>query len=561
MINKPPENLINIYVPKNEIIFSPIGGVGQIGMNFYLYGSQGKWIIVDLGITFGNSDETPGIDIILPNPEFVKRNKKDLLGIIITHAHEDHIGAVGHLWPQLQCPVFATPFASAVLKRKLKELKIKPKFLKTVSLDSNFKLGPFDIDVISTTHSIPEPNALGIKTKFGNILHTGDWKIDPKPLVGKDFNRKRIESFGKKGVLAIVSDSTNSNVEGHSGSEEKLRESLVKIIKKIPNRIAITSFSSNLARLETFAHVAEQSGRVAALCGRSLWTMYKAAMDTGYLKNIKPFLDEREIMIYPKDQVLLICTGSQGEPRAALSRIASDNHQNIFLEANDTVIFSSKVIPGNERAITKVQNELKEKNINVVTESDEFVHVSGHPHVEELKKMYNWIKPEIVIPVHGEYHMLKSNVEIARKCGVKKGLILKNGLLLKVAPGEPKVLGSIASGRLMLDGKRIIPINEEAIKNRKKMLYNGTILISLLMNKTNKLISKPVISSKGFFNNENIKIYEKNLLSNINPFIKELGNKNFIDDLLKEKIKSFTHRFFRKALDMKPVVQIHIIKT
>tara|TARA_B100001123_G_scaffold429023_1_gene546870 strand:+ start:846 stop:2519 length:1674 start_codon:yes stop_codon:yes gene_type:complete len=555
------DNLLSKYEPKNELIFSPVGGVGQIGMNFYLYGTQGKWIIVDLGITFGNSEETPGIDIILPNPEFVKKNKKDLLGIIITHAHEDHIGAVGHLWPQLQCPVYATPFASAVLKRKLKELKIKPKFLKTIGLDSNFKLGPFEIDVISTTHSIPEPNALGIKTKFGNILHTGDWKIDPSPLVGRDFNQKKIESFGKKGVLAIVSDSTNSNVEGHSGSEEKLRESLIKIIKKTPNRIAITSFSSNLARLETFAHIASESGRVAALCGRSLWTMYKAAMDTGYLKNIKPFLDEREIMIYPKDQVLLICTGSQGEPRAALSRIANDTHQNVFLETADTVIFSSKVIPGNERSITKVQNELKEKNINVVTESDEFVHVSGHPHVEELKKMYNWIKPEILIPVHGEYHHLKSNIEIARKCGIKKGLILKNGLLLKVAPGEPKIVGTIPSGRLMLDGKRIIPINEEAIKNRKKMLYNGTILISLVLNKTNKIISKPVISSKGFFNDENIKNFEKTLIHSMNIFIKEINNKRLIEPLLKERIKAFSHKFFRKALDMKPVIQIHIIRT
>ena len=555
------DNLINTYIPKNEIVFSPIGGVGQIGMNFYLYGSQGKWIIVDLGITFGNSEETPGIDIILPNHEFIKKNKKNLLGIIITHAHEDHIGAVSYLWPQLQCPVYATPFASAVLKRKLKELKIKPKFLKVVSLDSNFKLGPFEINVISTTHSIPEPNALGIKTKFGNILHTGDWKIDPKPLVGRDFNQKKIKSFGDKGVLAIVSDSTNSTVEGHSGSEEKLRESLVKIIKKTPQRIAITSFSSNLARLETFAHIANESGRVAALCGRSLWTMYKAALDTGYLKNVKPFLDEREIMIYPKDQVLLICTGSQGEPRAALSRIANDMHQNIFLEAGDTVIFSSKVIPGNERSITKVQNELKEKNINVVTESDEFVHVSGHPQVEELKKMYNWIKPEIVIPVHGEYHHLKSNVEIAKQCGVKKGLILKNGLLLKIAPGEPKVLGSVPTGRLMLDGKKIIPINEEAIKNRKKMLYNGTILVSLVINKKNKIIAKPVISSKGFFNDENIKIFEKSLISNIHNFIHELKNTKFIDTLLKEKIISFSQKFFRKALDMKPIIQIHIIRT
>ena len=554
------DNLINIYVPKNEIIFSPIGGVGQIGMNFYLYGTQGKWIIVDLGITFGNSEETPGIDIILPNPEFIKKNKKNLLGIIITHAHMDHIGAVGHLWPQLQCPVYATPFAAAVLKRNLKELKIKPNFLKNIALDSNFKLGPFEIDVISTTHSIPEPNALGIKTKFGNILHTGDWKIDPEPLVGRNFNQKKLESFGKKGVLAIVSDSTNSNVEGHSGSEEKLRESLIKIIKRTRNRIAITSFSSNLARLETFAHIAKESGKAAALCGRSLWTMYKAALDSGYLKNIKPFLDEREAMEYPKEQILLICTGSQGEPRAALSRIANDMHQNIFLEEGDTVIFSSKVIPGNERSITKVQNDLKERNINVVTESDEFVHVSGHPHIEELKKMYNWIKPEIVIPVHGEYHHLKGNVEIAKKCGIKTGLILKNGLLLKIAPGEPKVIGTIPSGRLMLDGKKIIPINEEAIKNRKKMLYNGTILISLALNKDNKIISKPVISSKGFFNNQNIKIFENNLKNNIHLFLKELNNKKFIDELLKEKINAFTRKFFKKSLDMKPIIEIHIIK-
>ena len=560
MANNLSENLITTYLPKNEILFSPIGGVGQIGMNFYLYGTQGKWIIVDLGITFGNSEETPGIDIILPNPEFVKKNKKNLLGIIITHAHMDHIGAVGHLWPQLQCPVYATPFAAAVLKRNLKELKIKPNFLKNIALDSNFKLGPFEIDVISTTHSIPEPNALGIKTKFGNILHTGDWKIDPEPLVGRNFNQKKLESFGKKGVLAIVSDSTNSNVEGHSGSEEKLRESLIKIIKKTRNRIAITSFSSNLARLETFAHIAKESGKVAALCGRSLWTMYKAALDSGYLKNIKPFLDEREAMEYPREQILLICTGSQGEPRAALSRIANDMHQNIFLEEGDTVIFSSKVIPGNERSITKVQNDLKERNINVVTESDEFVHVSGHPHIEELKKMYNWIKPEIVIPVHGEYHHLKGNVEIAKKCGIKTGLILKNGLLLKIGPGEPKVIGTIPSGRLMLDGKKIIPINEEAIKNRKKMLYNGTILISLALNKDNKIISKPVISSKGFFNNQNIKIFENNLKNNIHLFLKELNNKKFIDELLKEKINAFTRKFFKKSLDMKPIIEIHIIK-
>ena len=557
---RPADNIIRSYVPKDELLFSAIGGIGEIGMNFYLYGTQGKWIIVDLGITFG-SDDTPGIDIILPNPEFIKKNKKNLLGIIITHAHEDHIGAVGHLWPELRCPVYSTPFASAVLKKKIKELKIKENFIKTIPLDSSFKLGPFDIDIISTTHSIPEPNAIAIKTKFGNILHTGDWKVDPNPLVGKDFNKKKLEKFGNDGVLAIVSDSTNATVNGHSGSEETLRKSLVEIVSKIKNRVAITSFASNLARLETFAYIAEKNGRIAALCGRSLWTMYEAALDTGYLKNVRPFLDEKEIIGLPKDQTLLICTGSQGESRAALSRIAKDEHQNVFLDEGDTVIFSSKIIPGNERSIMKVQNLLKEKNINIITEDDEFVHVSGHPYKEELKKMYGWIKPSIVVPVHGEYHHLKGNVEIAKECGIKKGLILKNGLLLKLAPDKPKVLGSVTTGKLILDGKKIIPLNEEAIKHRKKMLYNGTLLISLAIDTKRKISIKPIISSRGFFNNDIIKEFKNDLNKNIFNLIKNtLRQKNINENEIKDKIESYSRKFFKKRLNIRPVLETHIIK-
>ena len=554
-------NIIKSYSPKKELVFAPVGGVGQIGMNFYLYGTQGKWIIVDLGITFGN-DDTPGVDIILPNPDFIEKSKKDLLGIIITHAHEDHIGAVGYLWPRLKCPVYVTPFASAVLKRKLKELKINDKIIRKVSLDSEIKLGPFDISIISTTHSIPEPNAIGIKTKYGNILHTGDWKIDPKPLVGKNFNTEKIKSFGNKGVLAIVSDSTNANVEGHSGSEDNLRESLVKVIKPLQNRIAITSFASNLARLETFAYVAKQTQRVAALCGRSLWRMYEAAKETGYLNKITPFLDEREVADLPKNQVLLICTGSQGEPRAALSRISNDTHQNIFLEKGDTVIFSSKVIPGNERSIMKVQNSLKEKNVNVITDEDAFVHVSGHPSREELKKMYSWIKPNIVIPVHGEYHHLKGNIQVARDCGIKKGLILKNGLLTKLAPNKPEVLGSFVTGNLILDGKKIIPLNEDAIKNRKKMLYNGTILISIVTNSKHKILSKPIITSKGFFSDDSFQIFKKNVNSRIYNIFKDYSQKrNINQNEIKDKINTFTRKFFKKSLDIRPVLEIHIIKT
>ena len=559
-MNNTVDNIIKSYSPKDELLFSAIGGIGEIGMNFYIYGTQGKWIIVDLGITFGN-DDTPGIDIILPNPEFIKKNKKDLLGIIITHAHEDHIGAVPHLWSQLECPVYSTPFASAILKRKINELKIKKNFVKTISLDSTLKLGPFTIDIISTTHSIPEPNAIAIKTKFGNILHTGDWKIDPNPLVGKSFNTKKLQNFGNNGVLAIVSDSTNANVNGHSRSEQTLRESLVKIVSQLKNRVAITSFASNLARVETFGYVAEKTGRVAALCGRSLWTMYQAALDTGYLKKTRPFLDEKEIIGLPKDQTLLICTGSQGEPRAAMSRISKDEHQNIFLEEGDTVIFSSKVIPGNETSIMKVQNSLQERNINIITETDKFVHVSGHPHREELKKMYSWIKPSIVIPVHGEYHHLKGNIEVAKECGIKKGLILKNGLLVKLAPDKPKVLGSVTTGKLILDGKNIIPLNEEAIKHRKKMLYNGTLLISLAIDIKKKISTKPIISSKGFFNDEVIKIFKNDFNKSIFKLIKNsIQGHKIKENEIRDKIESYCRKFFKRKLNTRPVFEIHIIK-
>lgn len=559
-MNNTVDNIIKSYSPKDELLFSAIGGIGEIGMNFYIYGTQGKWIIVDLGITFGN-DDTPGIDIILPNPEFIKKNKKDLLGIIITHAHEDHIGAVPYLWSQLECPVYSTPFASAILKRKINELKIKKNFVKTISLDSTLKLGPFTIDIISTTHSIPEPNAIAIKTKFGNILHTGDWKIDPNPLVGKSFNTKKLQNFGNNGVLAIVSDSTNANVNGHSRSEQTLRESLVKIVSELKNRVAITSFASNLARVETFGYVAEKTGRVAALCGRSLWTMYQAALDTGYLKKTRPFLDEKEIIGLPKDQTLLICTGSQGEPRAAMSRISKDEHQNIFLEEGDTVIFSSKVIPGNETSIMKVQNSLRERNINIITETDKFVHVSGHPHREELKKMYSWIKPSIVIPVHGEYHHLKGNIEVAKECGIKKGLILKNGLLVKLAPDKPKVLGSVTTGKLILDGKNIIPLNEEAIKHRKKMLYNGTLLISLAIDIKKKISTKPIISSKGFFNDEVIKIFKNDFNKSIFKLIKNsIRGHKIKENEIRDKIESYCRKFFKRKLNTRPVFEIHIIK-
>ena len=405
---------------KKELIFCPLGGSGEIGanMNLYSYGSSDdqKWIIVDMGITFAD-DSIPGIDLIYPDPGFIVDKKDDLLGIILTHAHEDHIGAITHIWPSLKCKIYATPFTAALVQEKFKEKKIDiSNYLKIVQLNGKIKLGPFEIDFITLTHSILEPNGLSITTPAGVILHTGDWKIDPNPLIGSNLDQKKLEDIGKKGVLAMICDSTNVFSEGRAGSESDDRESLVKIMELQNKKIIVTSFASNVARMETIFYCAKKTGRSICLVGRSMHRIYKAAKSCGYLKNIIKPVDPRDSHKISRDKIIFLCTGSQGEPMGAMNRVVNGIHPDVFLEEGDTVIFSSKIIPGNEKKLYKLQNQLTKNNVEIITEENAFVHVSGHPNRDDLKDMYDWVKPSCIIPVHGEHRHMKEHVNFAKKC-------------------------------------------------------------------------------------------------------------------------------------------------
>ena len=430
---------------KEEFIFCPLGGSGEIGMNMNLfaYGNSEnkKWIIVDIGVTFAD-DTVPGIDLIYPDPGFIVDKKEDLLGLVLTHAHEDHIGAIAHIWPKLKCNIYATPFTSVLINEKFKEKKINiGNKLKIVELNGKVKLGPFSIEFVTLTHSILEPNGLSIETAAGTVLHTGDWKCDPNPLIGEAINEKKLKQIGESGVLAMICDSTNVFSPGRAGSESDVRKSLLKIMEKIQNRIIVTSFASNVARMESIFYCAEKTGRKIALVGRSMHRIYKAARQCGYLRNLIDPLDPREAKKISRKKILYLCTGSQGEPYGAMMRISNFNHPDVSIESGDTVIFSSKIIPGNEKKLFKLHNQLVKNGIEVISEENEFVHVSGHPNREDLKDMYNWVKPRSVIPVHGEHRHMIEHINFAKEMQVPYPVQVENGDVVQLYPGDkPKVV-------------------------------------------------------------------------------------------------------------------------
>ena len=423
-----------------ELLFCPLGGSGEIGMNMNLfaYGKPGfqKWIIVDIGVTFAD-DTVPGIDLIYPDPGFIIDKKDDLLGIVLTHAHEDHIGAITHIWPKLQCKIFATPFTALLISEKFKEKKIDIKpFLKIVELNGTLSLDPFKIEFITLTHSIIEPNGLKIETPVGNILHTGDWKCDPDPLIGKTIDSKRLIEIGKEGVLAMICDSTNVFSIGRAGSESDVRKSLLKIMENLKKKILVTSFASNVARMESIFYCAEKTGRQISLVGRSMHRIFKAAKNCGYLKNIIDPIDPREAKKISREKIVYLCTGSQGEPLGAMNRISKNMHPDVFIEKGDAVIFSSKIIPGNEKKLYKLHNNLVKDEIEVISEENNFVHVSGHPNRDDLKDMYNWIKPRTVIPVHGEYRHMVEHINFAKEMKVPNCVKVENGDIVRLYPGK-----------------------------------------------------------------------------------------------------------------------------
>jgi ribonuclease J len=480
------------------VFFLPLGGTGEIGMNLNLYAYRGQWLMLDCGVTFGGEEGAAGIDVIMPDPAFIVERCDKLLGIVATHAHEDHIGAIPYLWPQLQCPIWATPFTASLLRAKLSEAGLLDRVpLTVIPLSGRFQIGPFDLELITLTHSIPEPNAVAIRTPVGTIMHTGDWKLDPQPLIGEVTDEAALTRIGDEGVMAMIGDSTNALKEGTSGSEAELRETLTELVGRYDGRIAVACFASNVARLQTIAGAAQAHGRDAALVGRSLVRMDKAARENGYLADLPRFLTEDEAGSVPEDKILLICTGSQGEPRAALSRIARDDHPNIVLEEGDAVIFSSKIIPGNEKAIAGLQNALVRLGVEIVTENDHFVHVSGHPARAELARMYQMVRPRVAIPVHGEARHLSAHAELAMECQVNDALIIENGDVVRIDAKGATIAGQVPSGRIAADGKRLLPIDGSVLRQRRRVGNQGAVVATVVLDRASGLAAPPQVALIG----------------------------------------------------------------
>jgi ribonuclease J len=485
-------------VVSGDLAFLPLGGTGEIGMNLNLYRCGGRWLAVDCGIGFGDAAQ-PEVDVMTPDPVFIAERRDRLVGLVITHAHEDHIGAVAWLWPQLRCPVYATPFAAAVLRRKLAEAQLLNQVkLHVVPPGGGIDLPPFSLKFVRVAHSIPEAQALAITTPRGVVLHTGDWKLDPQPLIGPPTDEAAFAHLGDHGVLAMVCDSTNAMVEGHSGSEAEVRQSLSALIRSLRGRVAVTCFASNVARLESVALAARDADRSVALVGRSLRNIEAAARECGYLRDIPAFVREDEAGSIPDDNLLILVTGSQGEARSALARIAMDTHPNIALGEGDTVLFSSRVIPGNERAIFAVQDNLVRRGVRLMTDMDHLVHVSGHPARDELRKLYRLVRPRYAIPVHGEWRHLSAHAALAQEAGAAP-ILMEDGDILRLAPGAAEVVDSAPVGRLAVDGNRLVSLNGGVMSARRRMLFNGLVLASLAMDESGRVRGTPRVSAPGLF--------------------------------------------------------------
>jgi len=497
----------------DELVFLPLGGSNEIGMNFNLFGygppHDRKWIVVDLGVTFGDQT-TPGVELILPDPTFIEEYADDILGIVLTHAHEDHIGAVAWLWPRLKAPLFATPFTAFLLREKLREKNLLDEVsLIEVPLNGNFQLGPFDLTLVTLTHSIPEPNGLAIRTPLGTIFHTGDWKIDPDPLTGPVTDSARISALGEEGVLAMICDSTNVFVDGEAGSEANVRVALNALISELTGKVAAACFASNVARMDTIIRAAEANGRRVCLVGRSMIRMAQAARSVGLLQDVGPFVDERETKFIPDSQILFLCTGSQGEPRAALSRVAEGNHPHVRLGKGDACIFSSRIIPGNDIPIRNLQNRLADSGVRLYTERDHpGIHVSGHPCREELKQMYRWARPHIAVPTHGERRHLLEHAALAKDLQVAHAVAPRNGDMVRLAPGAPGVIDEVPAGRLYVDGGVVTAENGEALRERRHAALNGMITASLALDGRSRVVSGPRIRAIGMPGDEDYTVAE-----------------------------------------------------
>ena len=549
---------------KDELIFCPLGGSGEIGMNMNLFGfgkpGDHKWIIVDIGVTFAD-ESIPGIDLIYPDPGFIIDKKESLLAIILTHAHEDHVGAITQIWPKLNCEIYATPFTAALVVEKFREKNIDiTSYLKIVELNGKINLGEFEIDFITLTHSILEPNGLKIKTPLGNILHTGDWKCDPDPLIGKKIDSDKLISIGNEGVLTMICDSTNVFSLGRSGSELSVRKSLLKIIERLQKRVIITSFASNVARMETIFFCAEKTGRQISLVGRSMHKIYKAARQCGYLKNVIDPIDPRDAKKISREKIIYLCTGSQGEPMGAMTRISNYTHPDVHIEKDDTVIFSSKIIPGNEKKLSKLHNNLVLEGIEVINEENEFVHVSGHPNREDLKDMYKWIKPKSVIPVHGEHRHILEHLAFAKEMKVPHPIKVRNGDIIKIAPCEkPELYDKAPSGKLYVDGDISVFEDSKSIKERRNLSTNGSLEVTILVNNNGNIYNFPIISAKGL-PIENLEEFKFGLEKEITKTARSFALNNIKqEENAISALKKVCRKFTKEQIGKRPFTNINLV--
>ena len=552
----------------DELVFLPLGGSNEIGMNFNCYGfgpsDARKWIIVDVGVTFGDQT-TPGVEIILPDPEFIEAHRKDILGIILTHAHEDHIGAMGWLWPRLRAPIYATPFTAFLLREKMRERGcLEDADITEVPLSGTITLGPFECTLITLTHSIPEPNGLAIKTPLGTILHTGDWKIDPDPLLGGITDADAIRRLGDEGVLAMVCDSTNVFVDGVAGSEAEVRIKMHELIASLKGKVAVACFASNVARMDTVCRAAEASGRRVCLVGRSMFRMAAAAQSVGFFHGLEPFLSDAEAGRMPDNRILYLCTGSQGEERAALSRIAMGNHPHVKLGSGDHCIFSSRVIPGNDVPIRNLQNRLADRGVRLYTERDHpGIHVSGHPCRDELKQMYAWARPRIAVPTHGERRHLLEHVALAHDLQIAEAIAPRNGDMVRLAPGRAEIIDEVAAGRLYVDGGVVTPENGEALRERRHASHSGMLMVSIAMDGRGRIASGPQVRSVGLPGDANLPLNDvlDELADAVEDAVKRLSSDERDDD---DAIESAIHRRLKRECHRhwgrRPIVEATVLR-
>lgn len=544
---------------KSKLYFLPLGGAGHFGANFNVYVFQDRYLIADCGMGFADQERYPGIDITLPDISFLKERKNRIVGLIATHAHEDHIGGIPHLWQDLGCPIYTTAFTAAIIKEKLKETSFGRNVpINELPLSAEFKVGPFDCEFLTITHSIPEPNALIIKAgNYKPVLHTGDWKIDPTPVIGETTDFKRQNALYDEGLLAIIGDSTNASVSGHSSSEGDVQESFIKLFKTIENRILLTCFSSNIARLKSIALAAQACGRHVGLVGRSLWRMHDCAKSVGLLDDCPEFISTKEAGFIPKDKIVIVCTGSQGEPRSALFKIAYDDHRDLVVEKGDTLIYSARAIPGNEKNIIDIKNKLIDRGINVVDKlEDHILHVSGHPYEDELKDLYQRLKPEVAIPVHGEIKMLYDHARIAREEGVEQTIIPENGTIIEFErDGSAQKVSQIDADKLLIDGRTIVYEHAYHVANRKKLGFAGCLFISLVIDGDGVLETEPQLSYYGVFEGypDEKSIYRE-LVEEIENAISGLSDRMQIQ----ERARLTARRYLKSITGKKPMTKVMI---